>query len=417
MHGIPTQNQLLFPLLETLAENGRMRTRDAIAAVADRMGIAGEARSLKVNYSRERTANLLQRTIRWTRQNAVITGLMPAEERGVWELTELGHKTLKMAKPGIAICVMKTDLGAVLFAEALTAMQYVEDGSTQLWFSSPPYPLVQQREYGGWGADRYVATLLEHCAAAKPKLTADGSLVLNLGDVYNAGSPTLNLYQEELAIELRKIGFHPIGKQSWHSPSKPRTTPYVTKWKERLANGLETFWWFAPSERPKADTRNVPLPYSAKHIATIAKGGEMRGRSAGGAKQSSPGLRYRNDNGGKIPYNLVVASPEGSGSAYVRYCKAAGLPLHPARMPRNLAEFWIKLVTEPGDVVFDGFGGSLTTAQACERLGRRYITAEKCLDYLKGGAFRLREAAGFSSLLGAIRYGDEPDHAALMCGT
>ena len=38
-------------------------------------------------------------------------------------------------------------------------------------------------------------------------------------------------------------------------------------------------------------------------------------------------------------------------------------------MPEPLIEFFVKFLTDPGDVVFDPFAGSNTTGSVAERLG------------------------------------------------
>jgi DNA modification methylase len=49
---------------------------------------------------------------------------------------------------------------------------------------------------------------------------------------------------------------------------------------------------------------------------------------------------------------------------------------HPARFPVALPEFFINLLTQPGQLVFDPFAGTGTTAVAAEKLGRRWLATE-----------------------------------------
>src|SRR6266571_247014 len=49
---------------------------------------------------------------------------------------------------------------------------------------------------------------------------------------------------------------------------------------------------------------------------------------------------------------------------------------HPARFPLALPTFFIKLLSKPGQVVFDPFGGTGTTALAAEKLSRRWLVTE-----------------------------------------
>jgi len=133
---------------------------------------------------------------------------------------------------------------------------------------------------------------------------------------------------------------------------KPKTTSYVTKTRERLGLGTEVYFWFSPSQHPKASNLKVLEPYSERHLRTIAAGGQ-RFNGLSGSRQGHPGLRYRTDNGGRIPFDFIQCGSEGPSGPYGRYCKAHGLPLHPARMPARPANFWIRFTTDPGDVVAD----------------------------------------------------------------
>lgn len=53
-----------------------------------------------------------------------------------------------------------------------------------------------------------------------------------------------------------------------------------------------------------------------------------------------------------------------------------------------MPEHFIKFLTRADDLVFDPFGGSLTTGAVAERLGRRWIASECMLDYIEGGRAR-----------------------------
>jgi site-specific DNA-methyltransferase (cytosine-N4-specific) len=53
-----------------------------------------------------------------------------------------------------------------------------------------------------------------------------------------------------------------------------------------------------------------------------------------------------------------------------------------------LPEFFIKFLTNKGDVVLDPFCGSNVTGECAERLGRRWLGLEISESYLKGSRFR-----------------------------
>ena len=70
-------------------------------------------------------------------------------------------------------------------------------------------------------------------------------------------------------------------------------------------------------------------------------------------------------------------------------------------MPLSLAKFLVELLTVPGEIVADPFGGSFTTAKAAELLGRRWLSTECMAEYVIGSAFRFREQPGFVQHLAA----------------
>ena len=94
------------------------------------------------------------------------------------------------------------------------------------------------------------------------------------------------------------------------------------------------------------------------------------------------------DNGGALPSHLISISNTDSNGHYLRACKAAGIPPHPARFPAGLPEFFIKLLTDPGDLVIDIFAGSNTTGAAAEGLGRQWMSCDLDPDYVAASAFR-----------------------------
>src|SRR5206468_12013029 len=49
-------------------------------------------------------------------------------------------------------------------------------------------------------------------------------------------------------------------------------------------------------------------------------------------------------------------------------CREKGLPIHPARFPATIPEYFIRLLTDPGDAVVDPFAGSCVTGEAAAGL-------------------------------------------------
>ena len=53
-------------------------------------------------------------------------------------------------------------------------------------------------------------------------------------------------------------------------------------------------------------------------------------------------------------------------------------------MPMEVAEFFIKFLTDEGESVLDPFAGCNTTGSTAERLNRRWISIEEDWSYIRG---------------------------------
>lgn len=61
---------------------------------------------------------------------------------------------------------------------------------------------------------------------------------------------------------------------------------------------------------------------------------------------------------------------------------------HPTVKPQSLVSYLVKLVSRPGDIVFDPFAGSGTMPRVADKLGRRGIGLELKPDYCRMGKNR-----------------------------
>jgi hypothetical protein len=188
-----------------------------------------------------------------------------------------------------------------------------------------------------------------------------------------------------------ECGFFLAEEFFWHNPAKlPSPIEWVNKRKIRAKDSVNTVWWLSKTPMPKADVRHVLTPYSdrmRKLLADPAKFFSPDKRPSG----HDVGLGFSADNGGAIPSNLLRYPNTESNSLYLRLCKRFGLAAHPARFPEALPEFFIKFLTDPGDVVLDIFAGSNTTGSTAERLGRRWIAVDCDRDYVAASALRFMD--------------------------
>jgi site-specific DNA-methyltransferase (cytosine-N4-specific) len=62
-------------------------------------------------------------------------------------------------------------------------------------------------------------------------------------------------------------------------------------------------------------------------------------------------------------------------------------------MPDQLAEFFVRFLTDEGDVVLDPFAGSNTTGAVAEQLGRGWVGVEADEDYARLSRVRFGETS------------------------
>ena len=98
--------------------------------------------------------------------------------------------------------------------------------------------------------------------------------------------------------------------------------------------------------------------------------------------------KFNTDNGAAIPPNLIAIPNTESNSFYLRYCEEKGFRPHPARYPAELPEYFVRMLTNSGELVVDPFAGSCVTGEVCERTMRRWICIELLHDYCEAALGR-----------------------------
>jgi site-specific DNA-methyltransferase (cytosine-N4-specific) len=255
--------------------------------------------------------------------------------------------------------------------------------------TSPPFALLRKKSYGNEDQEEYVQWLTEFGAAVYRVLKPTGSFVLDLGGAYQRGKPVRSLYNFRVLLAFcDDLGYHLAEEFFWFNPAKlPSPIEWVNKRKIRAKDAVNTVWWFSKGEYPKADITKVLAPYSERMKTLLKDPGKFytpKERPSGHDIAGS----FGNDNGGAIPSNLLQIPNTESNSLYLRICKALGRDSHPARFPADLPKFFIKFLTDPGDVVVDIFSGSNTTGSVAESLERQWVSIELDRSYAALSALR-----------------------------
>lgn len=286
----------------------------------------------------------------------------------------------------------ETNFGRAYLGDSLEILadRSLED-SVDLIMTSPPFALRRKKEYGNVDASEYVAWFLDFARLFHRILKPSGSLVIDIGGSWNQGEPTRSLYQYELLIELCRIPgykFHLAQEFFWYNPSKlPTPAEWVTVRRERVKDAVNCVWWLCKNPHPKASNIKVLQPYSESMEQLFKNGYKAKLRPSGHHISTKFGKR----NDGAIPPNLLQIANTESNSRYLRACREKNLKPHPARFPAGLPEFFIKMLTDEGNVVLDPFSGSNVTGEVGERLHRKWIAIDVLQEYLEASKYRFEE--------------------------
>jgi DNA modification methylase len=277
-------------------------------------------------------------------------------------------------------------------------------GKVDLIFTSPPFPLNRKKKYNNLQGDAYIAWLKAFAPIFKKLLKSTGSIVMELGNSWESGKPVMSTLALESLLAFLKSGEFFLCQQFvWHNPARlPSPAQWVTVERIRLKDSFTHLWWMSSNPRPKADNRRVLVEYSESMKQLLKAQSYNSGHRP---SQHHIGKKsFLKNNRGAIPSNVLKVEEERNdesapaslitmanthaSSDYQNFCREQEIEPHPARMPIALAEFFIKFLTERGDLVLDPFGGSNTTGAAAEKLLRRWITIESNSAYVEGSRGR-----------------------------
>lgn len=284
-------------------------------------------------------------------------------------------------------------------------------GQVQLILTSPPFPLNNKKKYGNLEGDEYLKWFAGLAELFSSVLTPNGSIVIEMGNSWEKNRPVQSLLHLNSLIGFvsnKKAGLRLCQEFICYNPARlPSPAQWVTIDRIRAIDSFTHVWWMSNSDYPKADNRKVLRPYSKSMQRLISSGKYNTGKRPSEYNISEKG--FLTDNHGSIahnvleleqiddkrevrlPYSMFSISNTRSNDFFTKTCREREIIPHPARMPLELASFFISFLTDEGDIVLDPFGGSNTTGFCAERLKRKWISIEADINYGKQSIIRFEE--------------------------
>lgn len=322
--------------------------------------------------------------------------------------TECNKDTLKDKYPLDGVqTYYKTSLGRILCGDALCYLfNGTAEQSVDLIMTSPPFGLVRKKSYGNKDAHHYCEWFRPFADGFRRVLKENGSLVIDIGGAWQPGAPTRSLYHFELLLMLcREYGFYLCQEHYWWNPSKlPTPAEWVNVRRVRVKDAVNCVWWLSPTPWPKANNRRVLAPYSDSMRSLMKNGYKAKLRPSGHDISD----KFGKDNGGSVPPNLLAIANTESNGRYQDYCREHQLRIHPARFPESLPEYFIRMLTDSGDLVVDPFAGSCVTGAVAQHLGRRWVCCELDRSFLEGSVVRFSDPGPVQNRVKSATYSIAP---------
>jgi len=249
------------------------------------------------------------------------------------------------------------ELNKIYHGDCLDVMEDIPDKSIDLTVTSPPYDNL--REYNGFSFD------FQSVAQELYRVTKLGGVVVwVVGDATIKGSETGTSFKQ--ALYFKEVGFNLHDTMIWNKKSQACHDYRNHRYKQ------ETEYMFILSKRkPKTynEIKDRPVKNAGKTIKKSSK------RKADGSIRKYPEIKLGDY---QARSNVWYFEPE-------RRSK------HPAPFPEQLAHDHILSWSNEGDIVFDPFTGSGTTAKMAIANNRKYIGAEISQEYVDIANQRIEE--------------------------
>ncbi len=159
-------------------------------------------------------------------------------------------------------------------------VRFFTRGKVQLLFTSPPFVLNHKKRYGNLQGEAYVEWLRDFASLFGDVLTPTGSIVIELGNAWEPGQPTMSTIAIEALLAFKRAGnFHLCQEFVCFNPAKlPTPAQWVTIDRCRVKDAFTRVWWLSKTPKPKADNRKILTQYSDSMLKLLTRGTYNAGR-------------------------------------------------------------------------------------------------------------------------------------------
>jgi len=257
--------------------------------------------------------------------------------------------------------------------DCLEVLKEILPNSVDLVFTDPPYnrgiKYVKKDFKDRMKKEDYISWLKERLVQIHRVLKPTGSLYLMNFPEWNAR--ILPFLEDELGMYLRRwiVWHYPtnVGHSKKNWTRSHRSILFLTKGKEYTFN-----------------RQNILQPFKNPDVGKIKRRIEAGYKGRGAYDVLRPKDIFEIFKTQGIMDDVVQRN-------LLKNVRKERKTWHNCQLPPELIEIFIKVSSNPGDLVLDPFAGTFTTSMVAKKLGRRSIGIELSKKYVRFGKSRLRD--------------------------
>lgn len=255
------------------------------------------------------------------------------------------------------------ELNKIYNENCLDTMAQMQNGAIDLTVTSPPYDNL--RTYNGYSFD------FESIAKELYRVTKEGGVVVwVVGDATIKGSETGTSFRQ--ALYYKDCGFN------LHDTMIYAKNSYMPLTHKRYEQQFEYMFVFS---------KGKPKTFNPIKIPSLTSG-TKRNRGGSKANETTYAERLRNE-------KTIVNSEKQKPNIWFYDVGKNDKTMHNAPFPEQLANDHIISWSNEGDIVYDPFMGSGTTAKMAKANNRKYIGSELSAEYVAIAKERLKQTKLF----------------------
>ena len=245
--------------------------------------------------------------------------------------------------------------------DSIELLRCLPDESIDLVITSPPYANKRKKHYSSIDPDGYKDWFVPFAREIKRVLKPSGSFVFNIKEHVKDGNRHPYVFDTVKAIQDEGLNWNET--YIWN-----KTNPYPIKPIKRFKDAFEYVFHFVKEKDFTFNPRSVMTtgdPASCKRLKMKSGKKKIVFSEMNNYRKNAETFFKNCDEDGTyhvFPTN-VITGPVESNSTWK----------HPARFPKYIPDFFVKLLSNEGDVVLDPFAGSGTTNVASVENCRKTI--------------------------------------------